>query len=303
MHSWVRIQERKRGHRRLRPAAAAASRPSRETPPAAPRSRPGRLRSGGSTPWVCEHLGDELAEDDRLAVGDEVGLARPALLGGEQQSLDDVVDVGRVGDVARRRRPRRICPPRPSPPSPAAASCRPCPRRSGAARRRSRSRRGSRRGPPARPSPWSPGRGPASRAAAAPSRRRGPAARRPSAPPRCRSGRSGARRPPRRRRARCGCPSTLPRSKSSHGPHSPRWAARWKATLAARGARRRASAVAEVAADRLGAERRRPLAADASERASARTGRPSRDQALDQPAADEARAAGHESRRASSRRS
>ena len=48
----------------------------------------------------AQHRGDELAEDDRLAVGDEVGLAGRAPLGRQQQALDDVVDVGRVGDVA-----------------------------------------------------------------------------------------------------------------------------------------------------------------------------------------------------------
>jgi hypothetical protein len=46
-----------------------------------------------------------LAEDDRLAVGDEVGLARATFSGGQDQALDDVVDVGGVGDVATATHP------------------------------------------------------------------------------------------------------------------------------------------------------------------------------------------------------
>ena len=46
-----------------------------------------------------QQLGDELAKDHRLAVGDEVGLSASASLGRDQQALDDVVDVGGVGAV------------------------------------------------------------------------------------------------------------------------------------------------------------------------------------------------------------
>ena len=46
-----------------------------------------------------QQLGDELAKHDRLAIGDEVGLAGAALVGREHQPLDHVVDVGRVREL------------------------------------------------------------------------------------------------------------------------------------------------------------------------------------------------------------
>ena len=273
MHSWVRSQERKRRHRRF--AGEGQELPGRLADAGHRRGGPGGEAAAGRLDALgAQHRGDELAEDDRLAVGDEVGLAGPALLGGEDQALDDVVDVGRVGDVARRRRPKPNCPPRPWRPSPAAASCRPCPRRSAVAARRSRSPRGWRRAPPARPWPSSPGRAPASRAAAAPSRRRGPAARRPSAPPRCRSGRSAPRRPLRRRRGVAGALDVAPLEVLPRPPLA-EVGGEVEGDVGPVGAGGERGAIAEVAADRLGAERGDALAA-ASERARARTVRPSR---------------------------
>ena len=69
----------------------------------------GRLDALGS-----QQLGDELAKDDVLAVGDEVGLASAALASAEDKALDDVVDVGDRGpvgaavDPSKRPRLRRL---------------------------------------------------------------------------------------------------------------------------------------------------------------------------------------------------
>ena len=54
---------------------------------------------GRHHPFGGEHLGDELAQDDRVAVGDEVGLPRRAPLGPQHETLDDVADVGDRGQV------------------------------------------------------------------------------------------------------------------------------------------------------------------------------------------------------------
>ena len=54
----------------------------------------GVFRSGGRHALCPEQLGDELAENHRLAVGDEVDAAGPAALGSQHQPMDHVVDVG-----------------------------------------------------------------------------------------------------------------------------------------------------------------------------------------------------------------
>ena len=169
----------------------------------------------------------------------------------------------------------------------------PSPQTAGGARRRSRGRRRSPRAPPARPSPWSPGRAPWSRGAAAPSRRRRRAARpaisAASVPTVDEAPDARARRP----RARCGCPRRCRARSPRAGPT--RRARRRRETRARSRPRRRPwPRVVEVAAHRLGAERRRPCAAEPSERASARTAAPSAPQALISAAADEARPAGDE---------
>ena len=64
------------------------------------------LRFGASHALRRQQAGDELAELDRLAVGDEVGRAAGALLGGQDEALDDVVDVGRRGQVVAAADPR-----------------------------------------------------------------------------------------------------------------------------------------------------------------------------------------------------
>ena len=87
------------GHRRL--ARQGEELPGRLADAGHRRGGPGGQAAIGRLDALgAQQLGDELAEDDRLAVGDEVGLARAALLGGQDQALDDVVDVGGVGDVA-----------------------------------------------------------------------------------------------------------------------------------------------------------------------------------------------------------
>ena len=168
MHSWVRSQERNvviGGS----PFSGSSFQAASETAAIGLAVQAGRLRSGGSTPWVSQHRGDELAEDDRLVVGDEVGLARPALLGGQHHSLDHVVDVGGVGDVAAA-----------ADPGPAAFLDRRdhlreqgrvalAPDETGPDRDGLESARDWRAEPRARPAPWSPGRAPASRVGAAPS--------------------------------------------------------------------------------------------------------------------------------------
>ena len=175
----------------------------------------------------------------------------------------------------------------------AGSSCRPRPTRGAGARRRSRIRRRWPRGPPSRPAPWSRCRAPCeSRPQRQRARRRRPAARRASARPRCRRGRTAGRRRPRRRPARCACPWTLPRSNSVRVPQSPRCAAAWKATSQPR--RPRSSRRRRRDRPRTGsAPRSRDVAAERSERASARTPSPRRAGA-DQRPADEPRAAGHE---------
>ena len=99
---------------------------------------------------------------------------------------------------------------------------------------------------------------------------------------------------PRTPRSAFRVPSTLPRSNSSRLPQSPSIAAAWKASSQPSAPARIAADVGEVAADRLGAAARDRARRPASERASARTEWPSRAQPLDQPPADEARAAGDE---------
>lgn len=59
----------------------------------------GMLRPGASTPLGRKQLGDELAEDDRLSVGDEVGRTGLAPLRRQNQPLDRVIDVGGRGQV------------------------------------------------------------------------------------------------------------------------------------------------------------------------------------------------------------
>jgi hypothetical protein len=73
------------------------------------RRRPSRQAAiGGLDISSRQQLGDELAEDDGLAVGDEIGLAGPAAFRRQDQPLDDVVYVGRVGDVAAAADPRKF---------------------------------------------------------------------------------------------------------------------------------------------------------------------------------------------------
>ena len=144
VHSWVRIQERKRGHRRF--AGQRQELPGRlaDARPSAPRPG-GQAAVGPLDALAAQQLGDELAEGDGLAVGDEVGLARSCLSRPRGSDPRRRCRHGRYRSRCGRRRPRRTGPSRPSRPSPAAASCRPCPRRTGAAAPRSRSPHGWRR--------------------------------------------------------------------------------------------------------------------------------------------------------------
>ena len=63
--------------------------------------------SGGLNPLGREQLGDERAEHDRFAVGDEVGVAGSAAGGAEHQPLDGVVYVRGRGSVSAAADPRK----------------------------------------------------------------------------------------------------------------------------------------------------------------------------------------------------
>src|SRR3954447_16034830 len=75
-----------------------------------PAAAPGPTASGGRGPrWGsarrtealgADQLGDKVAKDDTLGVGDEVDLAIGSPLARQQQPVDDVVDVGGSGRVA-----------------------------------------------------------------------------------------------------------------------------------------------------------------------------------------------------------
>ena len=247
-------------------------------PPRRPRSRPrpapaccGRARHA----LRAEQLRDELAEDDRLAVGDEVDAAGAPALGAQHQALDDVVDVRRRGAVApaadpgeaplldrlhEARQDRRVAraphQPRPHDDRLEAVAVRVAHRLLGL-----RLRRGveSRRVGPQRSVLV----------------RRSRAARPPAARPRCRRARSAARPRPAMPRARCACRSTLPRSNSSRRAPLAEVRGGVEGDVGALGAG--AHAPRRRRGRRGPARRRAPdtFSADASERASARTFQPS----------------------------
>ena len=221
-----------------------------------------------------EQPGEELAEHDRVTVGDEVGLAGTPARRAPDQALDGVVHVRDRGQVASTADPGE---------APAAhqlddrrqqRGVAPRPRRSGGAPRPSRSRRGWRPGRPARHGPWWRCTAPASRDAGARSHRRSPAAVPPSGRPRCRHARSGAHPRPRSHAARFRSRSRCPRSNSSGVPQSPSVAAAWKATSHPSAPARIADSSASEPSTGS-APRSRTARAAASERASARTEWPS----------------------------
>ena len=92
----------------------------------------GQASIGRHYPLRGEHLGDEIAQDDRVAVGDEVDLPRRAALRPQHEALDDVVDVGDRGQVAPPTDPGEATLLDHLHASPVPGSCRPRPRRSGA---------------------------------------------------------------------------------------------------------------------------------------------------------------------------
>ena len=251
------------------------------------------LRSGGVDALRAEQLGDELAEHDRLAVGDEVDAARAGRARRPASGPRSRCRRASSRCGGGRRRSTRSAPSRPPRRAPAGSSCRPRPTRAGAARRPSRSRRRWRRARPARPSPWWRSRAPSSPAAAARPRSRSRAARPASSAasvPTCTK-----RRTPAARAASSALrvPPTLTRSNSARSPHSPRCAAAWKATSAPSAPARIASTSSRSPRDRLGAARGDLLRRRV--RARERAHPPAvRDQPPDQPAADEPGAAGHE---------
>ena len=245
-----------------------------QTPSAAPASgfatAIGALRSGISTPAVRHQLGDELAEDDRLAVGDEVGVARLAL-------------ASRPARGPRRRCPRGssrsgACPPPIQEKRPFST----------ASFERGHDRRVA--GAPDEARPQDDGLealavrvehgllghrlrrrvvrlrvGPQRHASRRRSRAAGPRA----APPRCPRARTAARPPRGTPRSAFFVPVTLPWTKSSRRPQSPSDAAAWNAYSQPSRARGHRGDVVQVAHHRLGAAPRAPSRPSESERASA----------------------------------
>lgn len=82
------------------PGSGSARQAASPPTASAPATAVGIDRPGGVTPLRPEHLRDEVAEDGRGAVGDEVDLARRAALGREPQAVDDIVDMRRVRALA-----------------------------------------------------------------------------------------------------------------------------------------------------------------------------------------------------------